>query len=216
MRYWLYDLATEISAAEKDGTLPPELALDRVWITGDGRAKLLDFPAPGLGKSDTVEIRSPNRAVAANANSVQASSAEVAAAALEGRADASAKAAGEVAVPLPLHARDFLKSLPQIAGADAVAARSSRCCRGGGGFAIAPGRPRCGLHRLSVAGVPCRILRLDAAATIVPEQPGPDGTEQPAATADLDALLGRQANQLPDRPPIRHLHRQPLPGGHHQ
>ena len=47
VRYWLHDLATEISAAEKDGTLP-ELALDRVWITGEGRAKLLDFPAPGL------------------------------------------------------------------------------------------------------------------------------------------------------------------------
>ena len=48
VRYRLYDLALEISAAEKDGTLPPVLALDRVWITGDGRAKLLDFPAPGL------------------------------------------------------------------------------------------------------------------------------------------------------------------------
>ena len=50
VRFWLYDLAREISAAEKDGTLPPVLALDRVWITGDGRAKLLDFPAPGLAR----------------------------------------------------------------------------------------------------------------------------------------------------------------------
>ena len=48
VRFWLYDLAREIGAAEKDGTLPPVLTLDRVWITGDGRAKLLDFPAPGL------------------------------------------------------------------------------------------------------------------------------------------------------------------------
>ena len=45
VRYWLHDLAAEISAAEKDGTLPA-LALDRMWITGEGRAKLLDFPAP--------------------------------------------------------------------------------------------------------------------------------------------------------------------------
>ena len=52
VRFWLYDLAREISAAEKDGTLPPVLALDRVWITGDGRAKLLDFPAPGLKSAD--------------------------------------------------------------------------------------------------------------------------------------------------------------------
>ena len=48
VRFWLYDLAREIGAAEKDGTLPPVLTLDRVWITGDGRAKLLDFSAPGL------------------------------------------------------------------------------------------------------------------------------------------------------------------------
>ena len=47
-RFWLFDLANEISAAEKDGTLPPVLAMDRVWITDDGRAKLLNFPAPGL------------------------------------------------------------------------------------------------------------------------------------------------------------------------
>ena len=36
VRYWLHDVATEISAAEKDGTLP-ELALDRIWITAEGR-----------------------------------------------------------------------------------------------------------------------------------------------------------------------------------
>ena len=48
VRFWLFDLANEISAAEKDGTLPPVLAMDRVWITDDGRAKLLNFPAPGL------------------------------------------------------------------------------------------------------------------------------------------------------------------------
>src|SRR6185436_15576101 len=47
VRLWLYDLSNEISAAEKDGTTPTELKLDRVWITADGRVKLLDFPAPG-------------------------------------------------------------------------------------------------------------------------------------------------------------------------
>jgi len=31
--FWLYDLANEISMAEKDGTLPSVLALDRVWIS---------------------------------------------------------------------------------------------------------------------------------------------------------------------------------------
>ena len=121
VRYWLHDLAVEISAAEKDGTLP-ELAFDRVWITGEGRTKLLDFPAPGLGGKS--EARNPK----AESNRLQPPQsaqhflAEVAAAALEGAEGATRLAASEVAVPLPLHARAFLKSLSQMAGADAVAA----------------------------------------------------------------------------------------------
>jgi hypothetical protein len=47
VRFWLLDLAEELKAGEKDGSLPAVLGLDRVWITSDGRAKLLDFPAPG-------------------------------------------------------------------------------------------------------------------------------------------------------------------------
>jgi uncharacterized RDD family membrane protein YckC len=43
---WLNDLATELAAAEREGTTPP-LGLDRVWIRPDGRAVLLDWPAPG-------------------------------------------------------------------------------------------------------------------------------------------------------------------------
>ncbi|MCX6924403.1 MAG: hypothetical protein NT154_14495, partial [Verrucomicrobia bacterium] len=110
---WLYDLAAEISAAEKDDTLP-ELALDRVWITGEGRAKLLDFPAPGqIGNS---EIRSPKSEteVGSRTQPTQWFLANVAAAALEGTSAASAKVAGDVAAPLPLHARAFLKSLSQM------------------------------------------------------------------------------------------------------
>ena len=45
---WLNDLATELAAAEHDGTTPP-LGRDRVWIRPDGRAVLLDWPAPGTG-----------------------------------------------------------------------------------------------------------------------------------------------------------------------
>src|SRR5208283_3040132 len=45
VRFWLLDLAGELKAGEKDGSLPGVLSLDRVWITADGRAKLLDFPA---------------------------------------------------------------------------------------------------------------------------------------------------------------------------
>lgn len=116
VRYWLYDLAGEISAAQKDGTLP-ELALDRIWITGEGRAKLIDFPAPGLaGKSETRNPKSES-SPGSPTRTAEGFLAEVAAVALEGTG-----AAGDVALPLPLHARTFLKSLSQMTGAEAVAA----------------------------------------------------------------------------------------------
>jgi len=108
VRFWLHDLATEIIAAERDGTLP-ELALDRVWITADGRVKLLDFPAPGLASRIYASVQPANSFLSA-----------MAASALSGNPDDSARAAGDVAVPLPLHARAFLEGLPQMARADAV------------------------------------------------------------------------------------------------
>jgi hypothetical protein len=121
VRYWLHDLATEISAAEKDSTLPA-LALDRIWISAEGRAKLLDFPAPDpTGKS---ELRSPKSESNPHSQTQTAQRflAEVAVAALAGSGVASGEAAGEVAAPLPLHARAFLKSLSQMASADTVVA----------------------------------------------------------------------------------------------
>jgi eukaryotic-like serine/threonine-protein kinase len=48
LRPWLADLAAELTAANTDGTTPAAPALEQVWIAADGRAKLLDFPAPGL------------------------------------------------------------------------------------------------------------------------------------------------------------------------
>jgi len=128
VRYWLNDLASELSAAAKDGTLPAVLGLDRVWITGDGRAKLLDFPAPGLVRVEPLKdskiqrFTSPASPLPPSFPGQEARRflGEVAAAALAG--DASAKVPGEVAVPLPLHARGFLKTLPQLPDADAVTA----------------------------------------------------------------------------------------------
>ncbi|HXR04923.1 MAG TPA: protein kinase [Verrucomicrobiae bacterium] len=113
VRYWLYDLAMEISAAAKDDTLPAVLALDRVWITGDGRAKLLDFPAPGIAsaaKGNDAPVRSTGDFLV-----------KIAAAAMAGRVNATAELAGPVAVPLPLHARDLLDRLPQFTDADTAA-----------------------------------------------------------------------------------------------
>ncbi len=113
VRYWLYDLAREISTAAKDGTLPAVFALDRVWITGDGRAKLLDFPAPGIAsaaKGNDAPVRSIGDFLV-----------KVAAAAMADRVNATAESASPVPVPLPLHARDFLDRLPQLPDADTVA-----------------------------------------------------------------------------------------------
>jgi len=116
VRYWLCDLAAELSAAQKDGTLPPLLALDRVWITGDGGAKLLDFPAPGLSAS-TAEASPPPML---DNGAAPRFLGQVAAAALEGRTDAAAKPPGDISVPLPLHVRQFFKYLSQLLDADAI------------------------------------------------------------------------------------------------
>jgi hypothetical protein len=50
VRWWLHDLAEEFRAASQDRSVPAVLNLDRIWITVEGRAKLLDFPAPGTGQ----------------------------------------------------------------------------------------------------------------------------------------------------------------------
>lgn len=99
VRYWLADLAEELHDAAESGTLPEKLALDRVWITADGRAKLLDFPAPGRAEPAAA-------AVTAAAPTPQVFLNQVARSALEGRAVAPRDAAaGPPAVPLPLRAR---------------------------------------------------------------------------------------------------------------
>jgi len=115
VRFWLYDLAREIGAATKDGTLPLVLALDRVWITGDGRAKLLDFLAPGL---DSIAGLNDSAIQPVNVGSFLSA---VAAAALTGDKGPATGTANAVPVPLPVHARRFLDNLPQVPDADTVA-----------------------------------------------------------------------------------------------
>jgi uncharacterized RDD family membrane protein YckC len=120
VRFWLHDLAEELSASDQDGSVPEVLALDRVWITRDGRAKLLDFPAPGAdghpqpSGSGPIPPRSDGNRVAAFLD-------QVAAAALGGTTQPPSTAA-QVRLPLALHARKFLASLPALDGAGAIAA----------------------------------------------------------------------------------------------
>ncbi len=50
LRHWLHDLASELWAASRDGTVPQVLSLDHVWITADGRAVLLDASWPEVDR----------------------------------------------------------------------------------------------------------------------------------------------------------------------
>jgi hypothetical protein len=108
VRYWLLDLAEEVQAATQDGSLPATLSLDRVWITADGRAKLLDFGAPG-----TAELQ-PARSVVAEsvAPSPLTFLRQVALSALEGRpVNAGDADHGAAKAPLAAHASRFLETL---------------------------------------------------------------------------------------------------------
>jgi hypothetical protein len=102
VRFWLLDLAEELDAARLDGSSPDTLGLDRVWITADGRARLLDFPAPGK-----------NGAGAKNSNpSAQQFLSQVAHAGLAGRSPSAEANESVPQIPMPLFARAFLQRLP--------------------------------------------------------------------------------------------------------
>jgi uncharacterized RDD family membrane protein YckC len=81
VRGWIHDLAAELAAGLGDGSLP-DLALDRVWITQDGQARLLDWPAPSIRPGES----SPRAAIAPDLDSAQRFVADVADFALQGRA----------------------------------------------------------------------------------------------------------------------------------
>lgn len=116
LRFWLLDLAEELSAALKNKVDAPTLTLDRLWVGANGRALLFDFPCPGLQEADHQPAPLPLASVA----DMQRFLDLVANVALE-NSDALlsptsasktvAKAAKKPAVAIPLHAQDFLASL---------------------------------------------------------------------------------------------------------
>jgi len=118
VRHWLMDLAQELAAGLKDGSVPAALGLDRVWITAGGRAKLLDFAAPGAGGAPAAS-RTPS--AAPDFEAARAFLNQVAVAALEGRVvDADAARGKTPAAPVPLHARKFLIALPIFESSDSL------------------------------------------------------------------------------------------------
>lgn len=119
VRFWLHDLAEELGAAEKDDSRPSVLALDRVWITREGRAKLLDFPAPGAADV-AAGVGAGQPPFADTPLDARGLLEQVAVVALGGWA-AKHQPVGAVVARLPLHARKFLETLPTLAGADEIA-----------------------------------------------------------------------------------------------
>lgn len=102
VRHWLHDLAAELEASAKDQTMPSILTLDRVWITADGRAKLLDF-APGADSQVSTAQSGVTTGIFLN---------QVAISSLEGRVASIEEASSRtVRTPLPLNARAFLNDL---------------------------------------------------------------------------------------------------------
>ena len=101
VRHWLLDLATELDASTRDHSLPAVLSLDRVWVTADGGAKLLDFPAPG---SSPVPPAEPEFFLN-----------HVAISALEGRvASADEARTRSVRLPIGIRARPVLERLRDV------------------------------------------------------------------------------------------------------
>ena len=114
-------------------------------------------PHPARSGNPNPETRRPNRMQLPPTQTAQALPGCVAAAALAGTGAASGKAAGEVAVPLPLHARAFLKGSVADGGRGGGGGGAQAAVEpGGGGFAPAAGRAGCRVRSLSVAGVRVR------------------------------------------------------------
>ena len=108
VRGWLCDLAEEVQAGLRDGSLPA-LELDRVWIGNDGRAWLLDWPAPN-DRPDLAGSPPPQQAI--DLPQAERFLYRVAVSALEGHVLADTHPHVRTPqVPLPMPATDCLAKL---------------------------------------------------------------------------------------------------------
>jgi len=104
VRFWLHDLASEIKAGIEHDSLPPTLELDRVWITSNNRAVLLDFPCPHLNNTGAPPL------IAANRLDDFATAQRFLNAVAEHGLSTTKRT---TTPPEPLHARPFLRSLAE-------------------------------------------------------------------------------------------------------
>jgi hypothetical protein len=121
VRHWLADLAQELAAALKDGSLPA-LQANRVWVSSDDRARLLDWPPPGA--------KNPARDESHDFPDAQKFLYGIAAGALRG-IDPGLAASQPPSMPLPRPARALLLGLrdASLGSSDAVAAGASAVLR---------------------------------------------------------------------------------------
>ncbi len=109
VRHWLRDLADELERASENGLIP-ELSLDRVWVTDDGRAKLVDWSTSSEPRSTRPGSNQP----ASEMREVQQFLSLVANASLSGNPEANTSGGATLpSVPLPLSARASLQQLSQ-------------------------------------------------------------------------------------------------------
>jgi eukaryotic-like serine/threonine-protein kinase len=109
VRYWLLDLITEFNATSENQSIPVTVALDRLWITSEGRLKLLDFAAPGLDENYNAPQLPPMTVT--DFPSLQPFLYRLSTRALTGAMSNSEHASRHR--PLPVHASSFLKELRQ-------------------------------------------------------------------------------------------------------
>jgi len=130
VRHWTAELASEVSAASKDGSLPL-LAPDRVWIDGDDRARLLDWSPPSPDPVDPASVKPVLRLYGRDLKSSEPFLYGIAVGALRGSDPVQAQQE-PADVPLPLGARAFLQSLRDgaLATPDALEGGASDLLRG--------------------------------------------------------------------------------------
>jgi eukaryotic-like serine/threonine-protein kinase len=112
IRHLIADITQELAIADTDGTMPETLGLDRLWITLDGRAKILDFRAPGLSDAQADISWKPEPV-----NGVQTAHKlinQIAVAALHGISTGDEREFKLPLKPIPVHARKFLNDLAQM------------------------------------------------------------------------------------------------------
>ena len=109
VRFWLLDLAEEISTGLTDPPTAPCLALERIWIAANGRASILDFCCPGLPQAGAVTTPISLNGV----EDMQRFLDLVANTALQRPSGGTARENGAALVPL--HAQSFLSTLARHA-----------------------------------------------------------------------------------------------------